>query len=92
MKQHLAHIAVVVRDYDEAIAYYTNTLGFKLIEDTVLSETEVKPDTNKRPLLRNKMVRTKQGFKLGPWIIGGIIGLGGLIFLAWRKFKNKIKA
>ena len=40
MKQHLAHIAVVVRDYDEAIAYYTNTLGFKLIEDTVLSETK----------------------------------------------------
>jgi len=38
MKQSLAHIAIVVRDYDEAIAYYTNTLGFKLIEDTVLSE------------------------------------------------------
>jgi len=40
MQQHLAHIAVVVRDYDEAIAYYTNVLGFKLIEDTVLSETK----------------------------------------------------
>ena len=40
MKQHLAHIAVVVRDYDEAIAYYTNTLGFTLIEDTTLSETK----------------------------------------------------
>ena len=40
MKQSLAHIAVVVRDYDEAIAYYTNTLGFTLIEDTDLSETK----------------------------------------------------
>ena len=40
MKQSLAHIAVVVRDYDEAIAYYTSTLGFTLIEDTVLSETK----------------------------------------------------
>ena len=40
MKQHLAHIALVVRDYDEAIAYYTNTLGFTLIEDTILSETK----------------------------------------------------
>ena len=40
MKQHLAHIAVVVRDYDEAIAYYTNILGFTLIENTVLSETK----------------------------------------------------
>ena len=40
MKQHLANIAVVVRDYDEAIAYYTNILGFTLIENTVLSETK----------------------------------------------------
>ncbi len=40
MKQHLAHIAVVVRDYDEAIAYYTNILGFTLIENTILSETK----------------------------------------------------
>lgn len=40
MHQHLAHIAVVVRDYDEAIHYYTTVLGFKLIEDTVLSETK----------------------------------------------------
>lgn len=38
MQQNLAHIAVVVRDYDEAIAYYTQVLGFKLIEDTVLSD------------------------------------------------------
>jgi len=40
MQQHLAHIAMVVRDYDEAIRYYTTVLGFKLIEDTVLSETK----------------------------------------------------
>ncbi len=40
MQQNLAHIAVVVRDYDEAIQYYTTILGFKLIEDTVLSETK----------------------------------------------------
>jgi catechol 2,3-dioxygenase-like lactoylglutathione lyase family enzyme len=40
MQQHLAHIAVMVRDYDEAIDYYTTVLGFKLIEDTVLSETK----------------------------------------------------
>lgn len=40
MQQHLAHIAVVVRDYDEAIEYYTAVLGFKLIEDTVLSSTK----------------------------------------------------
>lgn len=34
MKQTLAHIALVVRDYDEAIAFYTQKLHFTLIEDT----------------------------------------------------------
>ena len=40
MKQHIAHIAVVVNDYDEAIHFYTEKLNFDLIEDTVLSETK----------------------------------------------------
>jgi len=34
MPQKLAHIALVVRDYDEAIAFFTRILGFELIEDT----------------------------------------------------------
>jgi catechol 2,3-dioxygenase-like lactoylglutathione lyase family enzyme len=34
LPQHLALIALVVRDYDEAIAYYRDVLGFELIEDT----------------------------------------------------------
>jgi len=34
MPQTLAAVALVVRDYDEAIAYYTGTLDFELIEDT----------------------------------------------------------
>jgi catechol 2,3-dioxygenase-like lactoylglutathione lyase family enzyme len=32
--QNLAHIAIVVRDYDEAIDWYTRVLGFELLEDT----------------------------------------------------------
>ena len=40
MKQHLAHIAIVVNDYDEAIRFYTEKIGFVLIEDTELSETK----------------------------------------------------
>lgn len=40
MKQQIAHIALVVADYDEAIKFYTETLGFELIEDTPLSETK----------------------------------------------------
>src|SRR5688572_7425401 len=38
--QFIAHIAVVVRDYDEAISFYRDKLDFLLIEDTLLSETK----------------------------------------------------
>lgn len=38
MKQRIAHIALVVRDYDEAIEFYTKKLNFDLIEDTKLDE------------------------------------------------------
>lgn len=31
---HLGLVAVVVRDYDEAVAYYTHALGFELREDS----------------------------------------------------------
>jgi len=40
MKQRLAHIAIVVNDYDEAINFYTEKLQFDLVEDTRLSETK----------------------------------------------------
>ncbi len=40
MKQHITHFAVVVKDYDEAIVFYTQKLHFNLIEDTILSETK----------------------------------------------------
>jgi catechol 2,3-dioxygenase-like lactoylglutathione lyase family enzyme len=33
MTQHLANIALVVADYDEAIAWYTQVLGFTLLQD-----------------------------------------------------------
>ena len=34
MSQHLLHVALIVREYDEAIAWFTTVLGFQLIEDT----------------------------------------------------------
>jgi catechol 2,3-dioxygenase-like lactoylglutathione lyase family enzyme len=40
VKQRLAQISLLVRDYDEAIQYYTDTLNFVLVEDTKLSETK----------------------------------------------------
>jgi catechol 2,3-dioxygenase-like lactoylglutathione lyase family enzyme len=44
----LAQLALVVRDYDEAIAWYTQKLGFTLVEDTALGGEKrwvvVRPD------------------------------------------------
>ena len=39
---HLAHIALIVRDYDEAIAFYVGKLGFELVAD------EYQPAQDKR--------------------------------------------
>ena len=40
MNQSLAHIALVVRDYDEAIDFYVGTLGFELVEDSYQPEQD----------------------------------------------------
>ena len=38
--QTLGHIALVVRDYDDALAFFTGTLNFRVIEDTRLGENK----------------------------------------------------
>ncbi len=40
MKQSIVHVALVVKDYDEAIAFYTQKLNFELIEDTYQPEQD----------------------------------------------------
>ena len=40
MKQSIVHIALVVRDYDEALAFYTEKLHFTVIEDTYQPEQD----------------------------------------------------
>jgi catechol 2,3-dioxygenase-like lactoylglutathione lyase family enzyme len=40
MKQQIAHLALLVEDYDAAIEFYTKKLHFDLIEDTELSKTK----------------------------------------------------
>lgn len=37
---HITQLSITVRDYDEAIAFYTRQLGWKLLEDTQLSDTK----------------------------------------------------
>ena len=40
MNQSIIHVALVVRDYDEAIEFYTKKLNFKLVEDTYQPEQD----------------------------------------------------
>lgn len=40
MKQSIAHIALIVRDYDEAIEFYTKKLRFSVVEDTYQPEQD----------------------------------------------------
>ena len=79
MNQRIGHIALVVADYDEAIAFYTQKLHFDLIEDTVLSDTKrwvlVAPKGSKElSLLLAKAVNKEQLDRVGNQT-------GGRIFL-----------
>ncbi|HEX8333084.1 MAG TPA: VOC family protein [Segetibacter sp.] len=70
MNQRLAHIALVVADYDEAITFYTQKLNFTLVEDTVLSETKrwviVKPTGSAEcGLLLAKAANEEQKSRIG---------------------------
>jgi len=40
MRQTIVHVALVVRDYDEAIDFYTKKLNFRLVEDTYQPEQD----------------------------------------------------
>ncbi len=69
MNQRLVHLALVVRDYDEAIEFYTKVLKFDLIEDTVLSPSKrwviVKPKGSAAGLLLAKAKNETQATRIG---------------------------
>jgi len=70
MKQYIAHIALVVDDYDDAIAFYTQQIGFELIEDTKLSEEKrwvlVKPKgATETAILLAKAANIEQESRIG---------------------------
>lgn len=77
--QHIALISLVVRDYDEAIHYYTDVLGFSLEEDTTLSETKrwvrvAPPGSTGVQLLLAKASNRQQASRIGQQT-------GGRVFL-----------
>ena len=69
MQQNLAHIAIVVRDYDEAIDWYTRVLGFELLEDTPMAPGKrwvlVRPRGSHASLLLAKAANEQQSSRIG---------------------------
>ena len=92
MKQSLAQVALVVRDYDEAIRFYTATLGFTLIEDTQLSET--KRWVIVAPAGSNgcRLLLAKAGNEVQAAFVGNQTGGRVFLFLhtddIWRDYRN----
>lgn len=69
MQQNIGQISLLVRDYDEAIEFYTQKLHFELEEDTVLSETKrwvvVRPKGSGCALLLTKASGEAQAKAIG---------------------------
>ena len=69
MQQQLTHIALVVKDYDEAIAFYTQKLHFDLIDDAKQSDTKrwvlVRPRGSQCSLLLAKAANEEQASRIG---------------------------
>lgn len=68
--QRIAHIALVVKDYDEAIDFYVGKLDFKLVEDTRLSEEKrwvlvAPPGAKECCLLLAKAANSEQAASIG---------------------------
>jgi catechol 2,3-dioxygenase-like lactoylglutathione lyase family enzyme len=95
MNQRLVQMALVVNDYDEAIQFYTEKLGFELIEDTPMSETKrwvvIKPKgVGIFTLLLAKAANEEQ-----KQVIGNQAGGRVFLFLHtddfWRDYHNMIQ-
>src|SRR5258708_38608988 len=70
MKQTLGYVAVVVRDYDEALAFFTRTLNFRVIEDTRLSDEKrwvliAPPGSQGTSLLLARAATPEQASRIG---------------------------
>ena len=95
MKQSIVHIALVVRDYDEAIDFYTKKLHFTLVEDTYQPEQDKRwvvvapPGSNGTTLLLARASKPEQEPFIGNQA-------GGRVFLFlnsddfWRDYNEMV--
>jgi catechol 2,3-dioxygenase-like lactoylglutathione lyase family enzyme len=93
MKQSIGQLALVVREYDEAIDFDVGTLGFALIEGTYVPEQDKRrvvvapPGSSGTRLLRARAVDQEQSSRIGNQT-------GGRVFLFldtddfWRDYRN----
>ncbi|MEM8928293.1 MAG: VOC family protein [Bacteroidota bacterium] len=95
MNQRIAHIALVVKDYDEAIDFYTKKLNFDVIEDTQLDEEKrwvivSPPGATECSLLLARAANEKQVQRVGDQS-------GGRVFLFlftddfWRDYNSMLE-
>ncbi len=93
MPQQLALVSIVVADYDEAIAFYVQTLGFSLVEDSDQPEQNKRwvvvspPGAVESRLLLARASNARQRERIGDQT-------GGRVFLFlytddfWRDYQN----
>ena len=92
MPQSIGYVALLVRDYDEAIAFYTQALGFRLVEDTDLGNGKrwvlvAPPGSDGTRLLLARAVTPEQSSRIGNQT-------GGRVFLFlhtddfWRDYRD----
>jgi catechol 2,3-dioxygenase-like lactoylglutathione lyase family enzyme len=93
MKQSIVYVALVVRDYDEAIAFYTKKLHFTLVEDTYQPQQDKRwvvvapPGSSGTKLLLARASKSEQESFIGNQA-------GGRVFLFldtddfWRDYKR----
>ncbi|MFS4468225.1 VOC family protein [Maribacter sp. 2210JD10-5] len=95
MHQRIAHIALVVKDYDEAIDFYTHKLDFTVIEDTKIDDLKrwvviAPPGAKESSLLLAKAANENQGASIGNQT-------GGRVFLFlftdnfWRDYDKMVR-
>jgi catechol 2,3-dioxygenase-like lactoylglutathione lyase family enzyme len=95
MNQRIAHISLVVKDYDEAIQFYTEKLDFELLEDTKIDELKrwvviSPPGAKESCLLLARAIDEKQLVSVGNQT-------GGRVFLFlftddfWRDYNKMLK-
>jgi catechol 2,3-dioxygenase-like lactoylglutathione lyase family enzyme len=93
--QTLGHVALVVRDYDEALAFFTRTLNFTVLEDTRLSATKrwvliAPPGSHGATLLLARAATPEQTSRIGNQT-------GGRVFLFlhtddfWRDYREMLE-